>query len=397
MITFCLLPVYFVVVIWIIRRVFIWMKNLHSVGKHPAIKTIVAVVYTVLALTPVIAFFCPVGKVKHVFSMIGNYMLGIMLYSLLVVILAEIVLLVSRKKSGREDSIFYNKRSVKIVVGIISIVLIATMSLVGMYSANNLVKTTYDVHVSKSVASGKSMKIALIADTHMGYNIGCKHIQKMADMINEMNADLVIFAGDIFDNSYDALDDPDRLIEIYKSIKSKYGIYACYGNHDINEKILAGFTLGSDEKKVSDPRMDEFLDKAGIKLLKDEYTLLNNEIYLYGRPDYMNPGRDVDVRKTPAEVTEGMDKTKPIFVMDHEPKELAELADAGVDVDFCGHTHDGQTFPGCVLTNIMWENACGYIKKGNMHNIVTSGVGVFGPMMRLGTKAEVCEVNITFD
>ena len=44
-----------------------------------------------------------------------------------------------------------------------------------------------------------------------------------------------------------------------------------------------------------------------------------------------------------------MDKRRPIFVIDHEPKELKELADAGVDVDLGGHTHNGQLFPGNVL------------------------------------------------
>ena len=92
-----------------------------------------------------------------------------------------------------------------------------------------------------------------------------------------------------------------------------------------------------------------------------------------------------------------MDSSKPIIVIDHEPKELQELSDAGVDLDLSGHTHDGQMFPGNLTIKLMWENACGYLKKGNMHSIVTSGVGVFGPKMRVGTKNEVCNITVTFD
>ena len=91
-----------------------------------------------------------------------------------------------------------------------------------------------------------------------------------------------------------------------------------------------------------------------------------------------------------------MDKDKPIIVLDHQPKELRELADAGVDLDLCGHTHDGQMFPGNLIIKLMWENACGYLQKGQMHNIVTSGVGVFGPDMRVGTKAEICPITVHF-
>ena len=167
--------------------------------------------------------------------------------------------------------------------------------------------------------------------------------------------------------------------------------------HDIQEKILAGFTFGSKEKKESTPEMDEFLEKAGITLLRDEYVLIDDSFYLYGRPDYERPGRGIDKRKTPQEITEGMDVSLPVLVIDHEPRELQELADTGVDVDLCGHTHDGQVFPGNIVIRFFWENPCGYLKKGNMHNIVTSGVGLFGPNMRVGTKSEICDVSICFN
>lgn len=92
-----------------------------------------------------------------------------------------------------------------------------------------------------------------------------------------------------------------------------------------------------------------------------------------------------------------MDLSKPVLVIDHRPRELQELADAGVDLDLCGHTHDGQMFPGKLLTDRIWENPCGHLKKGEMHNIVTSGVGLFGPKMRVGTKSEICSINIKFE
>lgn len=113
--------------------------------------------------------------------------------------------------------------------------------------------------------------MVLLADLHLGYNIGCRQMEQMTEKVNAQNPDLVVIAGDIFDNEYEALDDPERLISILKGIKSKYGVFACYGNHDIQEKILAGFTFGSREgEKASDPRMDELLEKAGITLLRDE-------------------------------------------------------------------------------------------------------------------------------
>ena len=142
--------------------------------------------------------------------------------------------------------------------------------------------------------------------------------------------------------------------------------------------------------------MDAFLEQAGIRLLRDEGVRIGDAFYLYGRPDYNRPGRGIVIRKTPAQITEGMDLRKPVIVLDHEPKELQELAAAGVDVDLCGHTHDGQMFPGNLVVRFFWENSYGYLQKDRMHNIVTSGVGVFGPDMRVGTKCEICRITVRF-
>ena len=51
------------------------------------------------------------------------------------------------------------------------------------------------------------------------------------------------------------------------------------------------------------------------------------------------------LRKTFSEITEPLDPSLPIIVMDHQPGELSEASDAGVDLDLSGHTHDGQMFP----------------------------------------------------
>ena len=142
--------------------------------------------------------------------------------------------------------------------------------------------------------------------------------------------------------------------------------------------------------------MDALLEAANIHLLRDEGVLIDGSFYLLGRADYERPGRGIETRKTPAELTRGLDHSKPILVLDHEPRELQALADAGVDVDLCGHTHDGQLFPGNLLIGLFWENPCGYLQKDGMHNIVTSGVGVFGPNMRLGTRSELCRITVNF-
>ncbi len=354
-------------------------------------------VYVFFASAMGVGFFLPPGAVKRFFVKIGNYWMGILLYTILVVGAADVIhVILKRSKKINQEKL----RSFKVFVvsGVICAVGIAVLSVWGMVNAGKIRTTRYEAVIEKNAGELKQMKVILAADLHMGYNIGCDHIRQMVDRINEEDPDLVVFAGDIFDNEYEALDNPEELISIFREIRSRYGVYACYGNHDIKEKILAGFTFGGNNgKKQSDERMDTFLEKAGITLLRDESVLIADSVYLYGRPDRHRPGRGIRTRKTPGEITAGMDLSKPVLVIDHQPAELKELADAGVDLDLCGHTHDGQTFPGNLTVRLMWENACGYLKKGDMHNIVTSGVGVFGPNMRVGTAAEICAVTVKFE
>ena len=54
-------------------------------------------------------------------------------------------------------------------------------------------------------------------------------------------------------------------------------------------------------------------------------------------------------------ILSGLDKAKPIIVLEHQPKQLEELERAGADMQLCGHTHDGQMFPGNLTVKLMWE------------------------------------------
>ena len=399
MVAIYLAPVYLLVCIYILLRSLHWIQVLHVVFQNVWVCRGIGLIYLFVVFSILIAFMAPASGFRRFMKLLSNYWLGVLVYTIMTVGIADGLRLLLKYPlknlnfPGRE-LLFGNVGTA--VVGAVCAVIITTVSIYGMINAGNIQTTKYDISIDKKAGKVDSLNVVLIADLHLGYNIGCRHMEKMVEKINARNPDLVVVAGDIFDNEYEALENPDRLAVILRGIQSKYGVYACYGNHDIQEKILAGFTFGGKEKKESSVKMDEFLEKAGITLLRDEYTLIDGSFYLYGRPDYERPGRGIDERKSPQEITADMDLSLPVLVIDHEPRELQELADAGVDADLCGHTHDGQLFPGNLTIKLMWENACGYLKKGNMHSIVTSGVGLFGPNMRVGTKSEICDITMHF-
>ena len=102
-------------------------------------------------------------------------------------------------------------------------------------------------------------------------------------------------------------------------------------------------------------------------------------------------------RLTPAELLRGLDRSKPLIVMDHQPSSLPELSEAGADLVLSGHTHDGQIFPGNLTTRIGWLNSYGKLILGSMTSIVTSGAGIWGPAMRVGTSSEIAEIVVKFN
>lgn len=395
MIALFLAPIYILINLYVVRWIFRWMGACHHIFQSLSFRVAFAGVYIFLATTLLTGFLIKKPYPLHRFLKItGNYFLGTFLYIILTILVVDAGRLLL-KYVFHVSWIQY--RSTFILTGAICTLLIISISLYGIFYAWDLKTTPYTIKVNKSTEQMDSMKIVLLADLHLGYSIGYLHVKQLVDRINEEEPDLVCIAGDIFDNEYDALRYPEKVETLLRSIKSRYGVYACWGNHDLNEPILAGFTFGKSSQEQKDPRMETFLKNANIHLLNDEAILIEDQFYLVGRKDADLAEKLENGRKTPAQLTAELDKSKPIIFMDHQPKELEEISDAGGDLDLCGHTHDGQMFPGNLTIRLFWENPCGYLQKGTMHNIVTSGVGIWGPNMRVGTDSEICSITVQFN
>ena len=397
MLAIFLAPIYILLNIYVLRWGYLWIGNCHHLFQSRIFRIILTVIYTLIALTPLTGFLIRKPAFLHrILKITSNYFLGIFMYILMVLFSIDVVRLILKYAV---HSSWIQSRIVFAAVGACCICIVIIISFLGIYHAKHIKVTPYKITVDKSAPDMDSLQIVLLADTHFGYNSGAVHAQEIVDKINEQQPDLVCIAGDIFDNEYDAVREPEKISEILRTIRSKYGVYACWGNHDLNEPILAGFTFKhkkEDSKQLKDPRMKLFLQNSNIQLLEDEAVLIDNSFYVVGRKDASLIEKIEEKRKTPAQLTQKLDKDKTIIVIDHQPKELQDIADAGVDLDLCGHTHDGQTFPGNFTVKFLWENPCGYLQKGSMHNIVTSGSGVWGPAMRVGTDSEICTINLIF-
>lgn len=395
MIAIYLSPIYLLLNLYILRWAYLWMGTCHSILRTLGFRLIFAVIYVLLSTSLLTGFLIKNPKSLHrMLKITGNYFLGIFLYTLVIILLADFGRILLKYVFHAS---WIHSRTAFTVAGAICALLILLLSACGIFHAKYIKTTSYDVIINKTIPERTSMKVVLLADTHFGYNAGVLHARELVRKINKQKPDLVCIAGDIFDNEYDAIRNPEKLEKTLRGIKSTYGVYACWGNHDLNEEILAGFTFkhkDGDLSDIKDPRMKKFLKNSNIHILEDESVLINDQFYVIGRKDASLTEKIHETRKAPAQLTEKLDRDKPIIMIDHQPKELQELADAGVDLDLCGHTHNGQTFPGNFTIKLMWENPCGLLSKDNMTNITTSGAGVWGPAMRIGTDSEICSINI---
>ena len=391
MIAILISPLYILINIYIVKWLIKWTETCSKIFKNKIIKYIVIITYIFFASSFITGFFLPYKKIK----IIGNYFLGVIQYIVLIVVLEDLIRILLKKTKIVSEKILSSKITF-IISGSICILLTILLSTYGVIHSKKIVYTDYNVNIDK-ITNIDNLKISLVSDIHLGYNTHLSHIKKMVDMINNSNSDLVLIAGDIFDNNYEAIGNDEDIINELKRIKSKYGVYAVYGNHDIDEKILAGFTFNWDKSEVLiDSRMEEFLSKSNIKTLRDETILIDDSFYLIGRLDYHKYGIKINERKTIEELIKDIDIDKPIIVLDHEPYELNELSNNNVDLDLSGHTHNGQMFPSNILIKVIWDNPYGLLKVGNMTSIVTSGIGVYGPNMRVLTTAEVVNINVNF-
>lgn len=391
MIAIFLAPVYILLNVYLARWVLRWTGACHRFCGAKAFRVVFIVVYALVASAPLTGFLIQSPYALRKFlRQVGNYWFGWMLYLVLAVLIVEVALFVIRRVRGKD---FEQMQQVRRVQGGVALVLVCAVSLYGMTQAKRLYVTDYDVTLQ---GAGEDMTVALLADLHLGYSTEPAYIERAVQVVNDMQPDLVVIAGDIFDNEYEAIPQPERIVAALASLDSTYGTYACWGNHDLSEPILAGFTWDIADENKNDPRMTEFLEMAGVILLEDRAVTLENGVQLVGRRDPSRSNKLAEQRLSPEQLVSSLNQEQPIFVIDHQPEELEALAQAGVDLDLSGHTHDGQLFPGNLLMRLLWDNACGCEQIGDMTSVVTSGLGVWGPDMRVGTRSEVACVSVHF-
>jgi predicted MPP superfamily phosphohydrolase len=312
------------------------------------------------------------------FVKIGSWWLGAMLYLTLIFLLADILRGLNGLFNISELFRFNWMTSRGKTVVLIVYSLTAVILVVGYLNAKFPTVRKKAFQISKNVPEGYQ-KVVLVSDIHLGMMISNGRLNRLVKLVNKENADIVLLAGDIFDEDLGPVIQKN-MGDLLKNLQAKQGVYAILGNHEFYGNASAAH---------------EYLKNHKITVLRDSAVVLPNGITIVGREDITGERMNGRPRKSIEELLTGTNLENPVFMLDHQPYKLAEVASQRVDLQVSGHTHNGQMWPFNYITGAMFEISRGYGKINNTHFYVSSGYGTWGPPIRTNSRSEIVVLEIS--
>ena len=248
--------------------------------------------------------------------------------------------------------------------------------IVGYINARSPKIRSYKISLKKKNLVQKNIRLAIASDIHLGPTNGVRHIERIVKKINALKPDIILLPWDIVDGELDPVIRRD-LGSYIRKFESPYGVFGITGNHEY---------IGGME------RARAYLREHGIHMLQDDFVEAA-WLVIVGRDD-ISSSRFGRQRKNLSDILEGVDTKKTLILLDHQPKKLSEAQKNGIDLQFSGHTHNGQLWPLNLIVKRLFELPVGYKKKWNTHIFVSPGVGTWGPPVRTNARPDILCVDI---
>jgi predicted MPP superfamily phosphohydrolase len=374
--------IFFLIVftIYFFTNLYLFLKGYRAIPSGSNLRTIYTISFIVLASTFIAGKFierADSSVFSDILNIIGGFWMAFMLYGFLLFLISDIVFPIL-KVTGviNHDSVpLYRKWAFLTTLGISAILIT-----IGFFNAVMPVVKEYDITIDKPAGKLKSFRIAAVSDIHLGSIIRKRSVKKLSEMLRKTEPDAVFLLGDIVDGEIGPVLRGD-LLNYFTCPRCKDGLLAITGNHEF---------IGGAEVTIP------YIESKGIRILKDEAVTLEGEIQVIGRLD-RDGGRFRGGNRKPLDsLMKLVDRSKPVILLDHQPLHLDETEKNGIDLQLSGHTHNGQMWPLNYITAMIYEVSYGYKRKGNSQIIVSSGFGIWGPRIRLGSRSEILLINIKF-
>jgi predicted MPP superfamily phosphohydrolase len=364
---------------------YVGRRGAQALVTTPKARAVFLVLFIALALTFPLGRILMIGgrgRLTSVLAEVGTYHLAVMLYGLMAVLLVDLVRLVNAFVPFLPKSWLSEGSKAGPVAFIIGAGAVALLLAYGAWNATRLQTVELEVHLQRRAGSVDRLTAVAASDLHLGRLVGPRRLEKVVRRMNELQPDLVVFVGDIVDESVtDEIE--GRLGGIMRRLQPPQGVYAALGNHETFSGLARNVAC---------------LRACGVTVLQDEAVEIAEALRLVGRRDPSSLAtREVRLSIPGILSKSGLDADLPVVVLDHQPVHLEEAVAAGADFQISGHTHDGQMFPIGLVNALIYELNWGYLRRNGTQFYVTSGAGTWGPPVRIGSRAEIVRIEFIFD
>jgi hypothetical protein len=235
--------------------------------------------------------------------------------------------------------------------------------LYGILNANNFVVKEINLESDKINAP---LKFIQISDVHIGSEHS-SYLDKIVDKINGIEKDFVVITGDLLDEEnveYSHLESLNKL---------NVPVYLVMGNHEIFAK-----------------KQNNFFEELNLVVLHNEKIAFNEEFDIIGI-NFYNPDGSFDALNV-SDILDDIEinNSKYNLILNHEAEQLDPVIDKKIDLQLSGHTHNGQIWPFNYLVRLRYKYIYGlYALSEDTSLYVSSGIGTWGPNIRVGSRNEI--------
>lgn len=241
-------------------------------------------------------------------------------------------------------------------------------------------------------------KIVQLSDIHVGSFVNDSALKKAFDIVEQQNADLILFTGDLVNN---VATEVQGFEEQFKRLKAPHGVFSVLGNHDYGDYVQWD---SDSEKKKNLEKLKNHQASFGWKLMMNEHVAIEKDGAKIGLLGIENWGGNMRFPRygKMKEATEGAEQYPFKILMSHDPShwDMQVLLDyPEVDLTLSGHTHGmqfGIEIPGFKWSPVqyMYKNWSGLYKSGKQFLYVNRGLGFLGYPGRLGIWPEITVIEL---
>lgn len=214
--------------------------------------------------------------------------------------------------------------------------------------------------------------ILMMSDLHLSRLISTKKVEKIIDLANAQNAEVIVLVGDIIDSRPKIMSD---FLPILAKLYAKNGVYFALGNHEF---------IFDAHKSI-----ETIKSLKNITPLVNQSTIIDANYNLIGISDISGIRFGGDIVPDLDSALQGTDANLPKILLSHQPNIIKHIDARRVDLILSGHTHGGQIFPFSIGAYFGNPFLYGLKNMGDFQLYISQGAHLAVTFGRFLSRAEI--------